>query len=68
MIKETKTYMEEITAVISILHDLKHSGKLPKELGEWRSWIECFNPNKILLMVDNKKQKKLKNNKINQLK
>lgn len=47
MLKLNKKYIEEITEVISILHELKHDGKLPKELEEWRSWIECFDPNEI---------------------
>lgn len=43
-----KEYIDQITDIISILHDLKHEGKLPKELETWRNWIECFDPNKIV--------------------
>ena len=54
-------YIDQVTEVISILHNLKHSGTLPKELEKYRGWIETFDSNKLKKQM---KVRKLNNEKV----
>jgi len=38
--------IKELTSLMRELHELKHKGKLPKEIDidDFRGFIECFNP------------------------
>lgn len=36
----------DLLELMERLHELKHKGKLPKELNEFRDVIECYNPEK----------------------
>jgi len=38
---------KELMALMYELHELKHKGKLQKELEKFRSTIECFDPEEI---------------------
>ena len=40
----TSSKISELINIIFILHELKHKGKLPKELDKYRDFIETFNP------------------------
>jgi hypothetical protein len=53
---KNKTYIKQITEVISILHDMKHDGSLPKKFEKWRNWIETFSPDKIIIDGDEHKR------------
>jgi len=39
--------IDKLTELMHVLHELKHAGKLPKELWDFDGFIEYWNPNKI---------------------
>jgi hypothetical protein len=40
-------YVGHLFDMLSILHDMKHSGVLPKELKKYSGIIESFSPDKL---------------------
>ncbi|MFA5395710.1 MAG: hypothetical protein WC346_06795 [Methanogenium sp.] len=52
MNKQKEEYINELTSLMSILHDMKHAGTLPKKLEKKRSFIETFDPSKLNVLKD----------------